>query len=88
VLHHFRVKRLRLAFGTWRSWQQRKAWLAAVFSELQGRGHKQVCLLHHICLSHVLLVKCEPKPLTRCCVAISGSTSVLSAVPALLSVST
>jgi hypothetical protein len=43
VLHHFHMKRLQLAFSTWRSWQQRKAWLAAVFSELQGRGHKQVC---------------------------------------------
>ncbi|KAF6256503.1 hypothetical protein COO60DRAFT_99985 [Scenedesmus sp. NREL 46B-D3] len=42
VLRHFHMQRLRLAFDTWRSWQQRKAWLGAVFSELQGRGHKQI----------------------------------------------
>jgi hypothetical protein len=64
VLHHFRVKRLRLAFNTWHSWQQRKAWLAAAFSELQGRGHKQVCLLFQVNL--LQLFSCFPATLTQC----------------------
>lgn len=42
VLRHFRMRRLHAAFSSWRSWFQRKTWLAAVFAELQGRGHRQV----------------------------------------------
>jgi hypothetical protein len=59
VLNHFRMMRLRLAFNTWHSWQQRKAWLAAVFDELQGRGHKQVSFC--IQVLHNQRTSCHPR---------------------------
>eukprot|EP00879_Flechtneria_rotunda_P025241 GHRR01026812.1.p1 GENE.GHRR01026812.1~~GHRR01026812.1.p1 ORF type:complete len:201 (+),score=50.10 GHRR01026812.1:856-1458(+) len=42
VTTHFDRRRLQLAFAAWRSWNQRKTYLAARFTELQGRGHKQL----------------------------------------------
>lgn len=42
VLEHFRLRRLQLALETWRAWYGRKAYLAAMFNKLQGRGHQQV----------------------------------------------
>lgn len=42
VLQHFRKRYLAEAFGAWRSWYQRKSYLAAAFAELQGKGHQQV----------------------------------------------
>jgi hypothetical protein len=41
-LQHFHTRYLAAAFGAWRRWYQRKAYLAAVFAQLQGKGHHQV----------------------------------------------
>jgi hypothetical protein len=42
AMQRFRVRHLSAALGAWWRWYQRKAYLAAVFAQLQGRGHKQV----------------------------------------------
>lgn len=42
MLQHFRKRYLAAAFDAWRCWYQRKAYLAAVFAQLQGKGHQQV----------------------------------------------
>jgi hypothetical protein len=42
VLRHFRARYLAAAFAAWRRWHQRKAYLAAVFGQLQGKGHTQL----------------------------------------------
>lgn len=54
VLQHFRTRYLTAALDAWRFWYQRKTYLAAVFAQLQGKGHKQVsggssfCYLPHL----------------------------------------
>jgi hypothetical protein len=40
------MRYLAAAFDSWRCWYQRKAYLAAVFAQLQGKGHQQVRQLH------------------------------------------
>jgi hypothetical protein len=42
ALQQFRKRYLAAAFDAWRCWYQRKAYLAAVFAQLQGKGHQQV----------------------------------------------
>lgn len=41
MLLHFRTRYLTAAFDAWHRWQRRKSYLAAVFAQLEGRGHQQ-----------------------------------------------
>jgi hypothetical protein len=50
VLQHFCTRYLTTALDAWRCWYQRKAYLAAVFAQLQGKGHKQVRGARHLFL--------------------------------------
>lgn len=78
VLQHFRTRYLTAALDAWRCWYQRKAYLAAVFAQLQGKGHKQVsggssvcCLLqlpaHVVCSWRVQSLHSLAEQESCCC---------------------